>query len=47
MYTQLETESHFDGKLQIAFLNQPETYNSLNKLLLTELKNFVNECNQK
>lgn len=47
MYTQLETESHFDGKLQIAFLNQPETYNSLNKLLLTELKNFVNDCNQK
>ena len=47
MYSQLETESHFDGKLQIAFLNQPETYNSLNKLLLTELKNFVNECNQK
>lgn len=47
MYSQLETESHFDGKLQIAFLNQPETYNSLNKLLLTELKNFVNDCNQK
>jgi 2-(1,2-epoxy-1,2-dihydrophenyl)acetyl-CoA isomerase len=43
MYTQLEIESHFEGKLQIAYLNQPETYNSLNKTLLTELKKFVHE----
>ena len=42
-YTQLEIESHFEGKLQIAFLNQPETYNSLNKILLTELRTFVHE----
>lgn len=43
MFTQLEIESHLDGKLQIAYLNQPETYNSLNKTLLTELKNFIHE----
>ena len=43
MYTQLEIESHLDGKLQIAYLNHPETYNSLNKTLLTELKTFVQE----
>lgn len=42
-YTQLEIESLLDGKLQIAYLNQPETYNSLNKTLLTELKTFVHE----
>ena len=41
MYTQLEIESHLEGKLQIAYLNQPETYNSLNKVLLQELRNFV------
>ncbi len=44
MYTQLQIESHFDGKLQIAYLNQPETYNSLNKVLLRELKQFVHDC---
>lgn len=46
MYTHLDTESHFDGKLQIALINQPETYNSLNKTSLTELKNFIHECNE-
>ena len=30
MYTQLEIESLLEGKLQIAYLNQPETFNSLN-----------------
>jgi len=44
MYTQLQIESHFDGKLQIAYLNQPETYNSLNKVLLRELQQFVHDC---
>ena len=43
MYTQLEIEVHLEGKLQIAYLNQPETYNSLNKTLLKELRNFVHE----
>lgn len=46
MYTQLEIESHLDGKLQIAYLNQPETFNSLNKTLLTELRNFVKVCSK-
>ena len=43
MYNQLEIESLLEGKLQIAYLNQPETYNSLNKILLKELRNFVHE----
>lgn len=42
-YTQLQIETHLNGKLQVAYLNQPETYNSLNKTLLTELKTFVRE----
>ena len=46
MYTQIEIETHFEGKLKIAYLNQPETYNSLNKVLLQELKNFIVACNE-
>ncbi|SFH85285.1 enoyl-CoA hydratase/isomerase family protein [Halpernia frigidisoli] len=46
MYTQLEIQTLLEGKLQVAYLNQPETYNSLNKNLLTELRNFINECNE-
>lgn len=42
-YTQLQIESLLEGKLQIAYLNQPETYNSLNKILLKELRTFVHE----
>lgn len=45
MYTQIETEYLFDGKIHIAYLNQPETFNSLNMVLLTELRNFVKSCN--
>ena len=43
MYTHLEIETHLEGKLQIAYLNQPETYNSLNKTLLKEIRSFVHE----
>ena len=43
MYTQLEIETHLDGKLQIAYLNDEKTYNSLNKTLLTELRIFIHE----
>lgn len=43
MYTQLEVESHLDGKLQIAFLNDEKTYNSLNKTLLSELRTFIHD----
>ena len=42
-YTQLQIETLLDGKLQIAYLNQTETYNSLNKILLKELWTFVHE----
>jgi len=43
MYSQLEIEMHLEGKLQIAYLNQPETFNSLNKILLAELRKFVHD----
>lgn len=45
-YTHLEIETHLNGQLKIAFLNQPDSFNSLNKTMLSELKNFVNDCNQ-
>ncbi|WP_312321577.1 enoyl-CoA hydratase-related protein [Soonwooa sp.] len=41
MYTQFEVESHFDGRLQVIFLNQPEVFNSLNKVMLRELRSAV------
>lgn len=41
MYTQFDLESHNNGKIQIAFLNQPETLNALNKPCLQELKDFI------
>ena len=41
MYTMIETESQFDGKLQILYLNQPDTFNSLNNTLLTEIRQFI------
>jgi len=44
MYTQLDIESHFDGKLKIAYLNQPDTMNALTKPSLLDLKDFVKEC---
>lgn len=44
MYTQLDIETHFDGKLRIAYLNQPETMNALTKPSLADLKDFVHEC---
>ncbi len=43
MYTQLEIESHLDGKLLIAYLNDEKTYNSLNKVVLSELRTFVRD----
>ncbi len=44
MYTLIETEPFFEGKLQIAYLNQPETFNSLNEILMKELLQFITEC---
>lgn len=46
VYTQIEINTHHDGKLQIVYLNQPETYNSLNMDMLKELHHFVKECNE-
>ena len=46
MYNQLEIESLLEGKLQIAYLNQPENFNSLNKILLKELRTFVHEASK-
>ncbi len=42
----LEIESHFDGKLKIAFLNNPDSYNALNRNMLVEIKDFVKACNE-
>ena len=44
MFTQFDVESHFDGKLKIAFLNNPKTLNALNRPTLTELRNFFEDC---
>lgn len=41
VYSQFDVESHFQGRLKIAYLNQPETLNSLNKPLLAELREFI------
>lgn len=41
MYTQFEMESHNEGKIKIAYLNQPETLNALTKPCLSELKDFI------
>lgn len=46
MYTQIEIVTHFDGKLKIAYLNQPETMNALNKPALGDLKDFIAECSE-
>jgi 2-(1,2-epoxy-1,2-dihydrophenyl)acetyl-CoA isomerase len=46
MYTQLEIETHLDGKLQIAYLQDEKTYNSLNKTLLAELRSFIHKGSQ-
>ncbi len=44
MYTQLDIETHFEGKLKIAYLNQPETMNALTKPALLDLKDFIHAC---
>ncbi|KIC65184.1 enoyl-CoA hydratase/isomerase family protein [Chryseobacterium taiwanense] len=46
MYTQIDIETHFDGKLKIAYLNQQETMNALTKPSLSDLKDFVKECSE-
>ncbi len=46
MYTQIQIEPHFEGKLQLIYLNQPETYNSLNSVMLKELRTFIHDCDK-
>ncbi|MCE3076955.1 enoyl-CoA hydratase-related protein [Chryseobacterium gwangjuense] len=46
MYTQIDIETHFDGKLKIAYLNQPETMNALTKPSLSDLKDFIKDCSE-
>ena len=41
MYTQFDVESHNEGKIQIAFLNQPQSLNALNKSSIKELTLFI------
>ena len=45
MYNQFDLESHNDGKIQIAYLNQPQSLNALNKPCLKELKDFIEKFN--
>ncbi len=44
MYTQFDVETHFDGKVKIAYLNQADTMNALTKPSLAELKDFFARC---
>lgn len=46
MYTQITTESRLDGRLLIATLNHPQTYNALTKPVLAELRDFFHHVSQ-
>lgn len=43
-YTQFPVEDRLDGKIKIAYLDHPETFNALNKVVLKELREFMEEC---
>lgn len=43
-FTQIETESKLDGRLLVAYLNQPDSFNSLNRTMLKELKEFIDDA---
>ncbi len=45
-YTQFDIENKYDGKLKIIYLNQPESFNSLNRKMLKELQELMKECNE-
>ena len=45
-YTQIEIDAQFEGKLQHIYLNQPESYNSLTKVMLSELRNAVHKFSE-
>lgn len=46
MYSQIDIDTHFDGRLQVIHLNQPESYNSLTQTMLGELRNAVHKCSE-
>ena len=46
MYTQIEIDGHYEGKLQIIYLNQPESFNSLTQTMLKELRKAIKDCNE-
>jgi 2-(1,2-epoxy-1,2-dihydrophenyl)acetyl-CoA isomerase len=46
MYSQIEIDSQFDGKLQLIYLNQPDSYNSLTQIMLEELRNAVHKFSE-
>ncbi len=46
MYTQIEIQEHFEGKLKIAYLNQPQLMNALNKVTILEITEFIKKCNE-
>lgn len=46
MYTHIETETQSGGKIHIAFLNRPDSFNSLNTTMLNELRAFIEAANQ-
>ncbi len=46
MYTQIEVETHSEGKIQIVYLNNSKTFNALTKTVLAELAKFFNECSK-
>ena len=45
-YTQIEIDAQFDGKLQLIYLNQPDSFNSLTKVMLGELRDAVHKFSE-
>lgn len=44
-YEFIQVENQAEGKIRVAFLNNPETFNSLNPKMLMELADFVQAAN--
>ena len=43
-FTQFDVETHNDGKLVIVYFNQPETFNALNRMVLKEVRELMEKC---
>lgn len=46
MSSYIDIESYFEGKLQIIYLNEPSTYNSLNPEMLSNLRHSIHQFNE-